>query len=417
MRMRSRRVSVNVATAPAGTEPAVPDRRVVITALGVTQILAWGSSYYLPAVLAQPIAADTGWPLSFVVGGLSLGLLASGIVSPRVGRTIDRIGGRSVLALSSVLIASGQILLALSPSLPVYFLAWLVIGGGMGCGLYDAAFSTLGRIYGASARRAIASVTLFGGFASTVCWPLSAYLVEALGWRGACLAYAGLQIAVALPIHLLALPRAVQESPVAERRPEAEQTEAGRKSRGALLLLGAVLTLSAMISSVISVHLLTILQARGLELAAAVALGALVGPAQVAARVVEMTVGVRFHPIWTMASATALIAGGLLLMSTGLPVVGLALVLYGAGNGVYSIARGTLPLALFGPFGYASLMGKLALPALLASALSPSLGALLLEWGGPPLALGVLAAAATLNVGLVGLLKAAAAAQNVAIRH
>ncbi|HYF56385.1 MAG TPA: MFS transporter, partial [Salinarimonas sp.] len=123
-----------------------PGRGVVITALGITQILAWGSSYYLPAVLATPIAADTGWSLSLVAAGLSLGLLASGLASPRVGRAIDRLGGRPVLALSSVLIAAGQATLAMAHDPAVYFAAWLMMGAGMGAGLYDAAFSTLGRL-------------------------------------------------------------------------------------------------------------------------------------------------------------------------------------------------------------------------------------------------------------------------------
>jgi predicted MFS family arabinose efflux permease len=381
-----------------------PDRRVVITALGITQILAWGSSYYLPAVLAKPIAADTGWPLSLVVGGLSLGLLAAGLVAPRVGRTIDRLGGRPVLAFSSVLIASGQVTLALAHTLPIYFLAWLVMGVGMGAGLYDAAFSTLGRLYGEGARRAITSLTLWGGFASTVCWPLSAYLVETLGWRGACLVYASLQVCVSLPIHLLLMPRV----PPAARSPEAsqrERTPVDPQRRRALLLLGSILVLGAMISSVVSVHLLTVLQARGLDLATAVALGAMVGPSQVASRVIEMTVGVRFHPIWTMLTALGLIAAGLLLLWTGIPVPGAALVLYGLGNGIYSIARGTLPLALFGRDGYATLMGRLAMPALLASALSPSLGAFLLDVGGPGLMIATLVAAAATSVTLVVVLR------------
>ena len=156
-------------------------RPAVVGALGVTQILAWGSSYYLPAVLAGPIAKDTGWPLAWIVGGLSLGLLVAAIVSPRVGRAIDREGGRRTLALSAIAIGAGQIGMALSPTLPAFLASWLVIGAGMGAGLYDAAFATLGRLYGNDARRAITTLTLFGGFASTVCWPLSAMLEAHIG--------------------------------------------------------------------------------------------------------------------------------------------------------------------------------------------------------------------------------------------
>ena len=147
----------------------------VISALGVVQILAWGSSFYLPAVLAGPIAENTGWPLAWVVGGLSVGLLVAAFVSPRVGLAINRYGGRPVLALAALLLAAGLAALGFAPTLPVYLAGWLLIGLGMGCGLYDPAFATLGRLYGAEARPAITTLTLWGGFASTVCWPLSAY--------------------------------------------------------------------------------------------------------------------------------------------------------------------------------------------------------------------------------------------------
>ena len=166
--------------------PRSPSRVVVISVLGVTQIFAWGSSYYLPAVLAKPIASDTGWSLSWVVGGLSLGLLIAGLVSPWVGRAIARRGGRPVLAVSAALLAAGLTALALAHSLPAFLLAWSLIGIGMGAGLYDPAFATLGRLYGHGGRSAITTLTLFGGFASTVCWPLSAFLDAHLGWRGAC---------------------------------------------------------------------------------------------------------------------------------------------------------------------------------------------------------------------------------------
>ena len=194
------------------TEPAPriangPGRHVVITALGITQILAWGSSYYLLAVLGRPIAADTGWSLFIVVGGLSLGLLAGGLASPFIGRTIDAKGGRPVLAASSLLLGLGLALLGSAHHLAIYVAAWLILGIGMGSGLYDAAFATLGRAFGGEARRAIVSLTLWGGFASTVCWPLTAWLLDAYGWRGACFVYATVQLGFSLPVHLLLMPR------------------------------------------------------------------------------------------------------------------------------------------------------------------------------------------------------------------
>jgi predicted MFS family arabinose efflux permease len=385
--------------------PGEPRRAVVITALGLTQILAWGSSYYLPAVLASPIAADTGWPLSLVIGGLSLGLLAGGLVSPAVGRAIDRTGGRPVLAASSVLIAAGQALLAIAHTLPVYFAAWILLGLGMGAGLYDAAFATLGRIYGKEARSAITTLTLWGGFASTVCWPLSALLVEQLGWRGTCLVYAGIQLLFSLPVHLLLMPR----TPPQRLPMQAGETGGGTgrlspDERRAFLILAGMVTIGGAIGALFSTHLLLILQGRGLELGAAVALGALVGPSQVGARVVEAAFGRRYHPIWTVTVATVLVAIGLGFLLFGFPIIAVALVLYAAGNGIWSIGRGSLPLALFGPTRYATLMGRLAMPGLLAQAIAPSVGGLFLERGGPTAAMALLAGLGAMNVALAAAL-------------
>ena len=200
----------------------LPDRRILVTALGITQILAWGSTFYLLAVLAPGIARDTGWGYDWVIAGASVGLLVAGIVSPRVGRYISSHGGRPVLAGGALLLAAGLAGVGLAPNYPLYLVAWAIVGAGMGAGLYDAAFSTLGNIYGSNARGPITSVTLFGGFASTVCWPLSAWLTQRFGWREACLVYAAIQLVLSLPILLLALPRgrrldASQPKPAAVR--------------------------------------------------------------------------------------------------------------------------------------------------------------------------------------------------------
>jgi MFS family permease len=380
-------------------------RPIVITALGLTQILAWGSSYYLPAVLAEPIARDTGWPLSWVVGGLSLGLLIAAIVSPRVGSAIERHGGRPVLALSAITIGTGQLGLALAPNLGAYVAAWLVIGVGMGAGLYDAAFATLGRLYGHDARAAITALTLFGGFASTVCWPLSAFMLSTIGWRGACLVYAAIQLAAALPLYLVIIPRGAPA--VAAPAPGARVMKTYTPAKPTLLLLAALamsLTLAAFLSSLMSVHLLTMLQASGIALAAAVGLGAAVGPFQVTARIVEMAIARYHHPVWTKAASVMFVAIGLSALWAGLPAILLALGSYGAGVGLESIARGTLPLALFGAAGYATLMGRLALPSLLAQAAAPWVGAILLERVGAHGTLAVVAAVAVLNVALTAVL-------------
>jgi MFS family permease len=297
---------------PVDQNVRVDRRWPVISVLGVTRILAWGSSYYLPAVLAAPIAADTGWPLSWVVGGLSLGLLVAGLASPHIGSTIDRLGGRPVLAFSAVLIGLGQLGVGASTTLPVYIASWLVMGAGMGAGLYDAAFGTLGRLYGQGARSAIATLTLFGGFASTACWPLSAFLVETFGWRGACYTYAAIQIGISLPLYLFALPRETRAK-TASITDELPEPTFG-PSAMLIALLAITLTLAAFLSSTLSVHLLTILQDRGATLALAVGLGAIVGPSQVGARAIEMAIARWHHPIWTKLVSAASVTVGIGLL-------------------------------------------------------------------------------------------------------
>ncbi|ONG55956.1 MFS transporter [Pseudoroseomonas deserti] len=375
----------------------------VVSAIGVAQILAWGSSYYLLAVLAGPIASDTGWPLTWIMGALSIGMLVSGLASPRIGHLIDRHGGRPVLAASAVLLSAGLLLLGLAPSLPVFVLAWVILGLAMGAGLYDPAFSTLGRLYGEQARSAITHVTLFGGFASTVCWPLSAFLVDHLGWRGACLTYAAIHLAVVLPLYLFGVPREAAKPATAPTAAKAAapsgHVQAGQ--RYAFVMLAAGFTLAAIIMTVLSVHLLTLLQSQGLALAAAVALGTLIGPAQVGARVLEMLFGKKAHPIWSLVASAVLVAVGLGMLVGAPGVVAAGIVMYGMGSGIRSIARGTVPLALFGKEGYAVLMGKIAMPTLIAQAASPFLGAWLLDSFGASTTLAVLCATAVLNILMV----------------
>lgn len=376
-------------------QPGSPWR--VVPALGIAQILAWGSSYYLPAVLAQPIARDTGWSLSWVVGGLSLGLLVAGLASPLVGRQIRRHGGRPILAISSLLLAAGLLGLALSPNLPLFIAAWILMGLGMGTGLYDPAFSALGHLYGHGARQHITTLTLFGGFASTACWPLSALMVSEFGWRGACMTYAAIHLLICLPLYWKGLPARSSDAS-AELSPPVSSSSAAPAMGRLFLLLAATLMIGAMLSTVISVHLLTILQARDITLAAAVALGALVGPSQVGARFIEMLIGRYHHPIWTKIASVSFVALGLSLLWLDIPLIALAMMFYGAGIGLESIARATLPLTLFGPEDYAPIMGRLARPSLIAQAAAPSIGALMIETWDVNTALGVVVGVAFVNL-------------------
>jgi predicted MFS family arabinose efflux permease len=385
---------------PAAAPRVLPSKAVIVTALGCTQILAWGSTFYLLGVLAPFIARDTGWSYDLVVGGVSVGLLVAALISPRVGRIIHDHGGRSVLAVSAVLLATGLFGLGVTPNLAGYFLAWVVIGAGMGAGLYDAAFSTLGSIYGSQSRSVITSVTLFGGFASTVCWPFSAFLVEHLGWRGACISYAIIQAAISLPILIFCLPPVA----VAHDRPTRADVRLKSHEVKMFALVAAIITIGSAILSLMGMHLLPLLQARGLGLSLSVGLGMIVGPSQVGARVVEMLAGTRYHPIWTMTASVMLLAVATMMLLIGLSPVVLAIVLYGAGNGLSSVARGTVPMVLFGPERYPVLMGRLALPLMIAMSISPFLGGLAFEYSGASATLALVTGLAFANVLLLAVL-------------
>lgn len=371
----------------------------VISALGIVQIFTWGSSYYLMAALSAPIVADTGWSLPWVVGGISLALASAGLVSPQVGKTIARFGGRPVLATGCLLLALGLIVIALAPNLSVFYAGWGIMGLGMGAGLYDPAFATLGRLYKQDARAAITALTLWGGFASTVCWPLSLWLLDQVGWRGTAASYAAIHLLVCLPLIFGFIPKEPQIRREADPRASGSAPlDAGERT--ALLIMASILITAGLATTLISVHLLTLLQAQGLTLSEAVAIGALLGPAQVASRLVEMASRGKHHPVWTMIVATGSVATGLVLLALDMDVPGLAVIHYGAGNGIFSIARGALPLALFGADRYPVVMGRLALPSLLAQAAAPMLGGVLFAVIGADGTLSVVACLGIANLGL-----------------
>ncbi|ELQ04497.1 major facilitator superfamily transporter [Pseudomonas syringae BRIP34881] len=376
---------------PEALHPVV-NRTRLVWAMGIIQILAWGSTYYLPAVLAAPIARDTGWSITSVVGGLSWGMLIAGATSPTVGRHIDRHGGRVVMALSSFLLAVGIATMGVAENLATYYFAWSLIGVSMAAGLYDAAFSTLGRLLGEGARTSITGLTLLGGFASTLGWPAMAAMEEWLGWRGTCLCIAAAHLLVGLPVHALMIPGSARQPlrPVVIRNDDMT-TRTPRQSSALFLLIGMMLTLLALVVSSVSVHLLDTLKQLGIMTAVALAIGMVIGPAQVAARIAEFSIGRNLHPTWSARVGVLLCLFGLGLLISGRPWISfVAIALYGAGNGILTIARGTLPLALFGAQGYGSRMGLLARPVLVAQACGPILAAWVLDTFGAALLLSML---------------------------
>jgi MFS family permease len=358
-------------------ENAPPRSRVaVVAALGAAQTLAWASSYYLPAMLADSIASDIGIPRSWVFAAFSIALLIAAFAGPRIGRAIDSHGGRGVLALSNLVLAGGLAALAFASGPFALFAAWAVLGVGMALGLYDAAFATLTALYGQKARDPITGITLIAGFASTVGWPASSLLNDALGWRETCLVWAALHLVLGLPLNLLLPPRRPQPA----RGLRAPEGAVGWKPWREMLLLAFVFAAAWFVTGAMAAHLPRLLEAAGATPFEAVAAAALMGPAQVAARVVEFLALRGVHPLVSARIATALHPlGAVVLAVMGPPGAALFAVLYGAGNGLLTIARGTVPLAIFGPQCYGERTGLLGAPARAAQACAPLLFGLLLD--------------------------------------
>ena len=365
-------------------------RRLAVV-LGVNQTMSWGMSFYLPAVVSTPVSHSLTESPVALLGAFSWAMLVTGFCAPRVGRWIDLHGGRGALASSIVVLAAGLIVLSAAPSLAVWYVGWTVLGFGMALGLYDAAFATIGTLLGREAGPIITGVTLIAGFASTVFWPLGSALLPPLGWRGLLLFYAGLQCAVNLPMVLLLVP-----SGAPQQRPAAPVTDgqARQTRRFVVGCLAAFFTLRWFITSAIAAHVLPLLHGIGLTAGEAVFVSALIGPGQVAGRILEWSVGPRIGLLTRARIGALLFPIGALVLLLGSPVaVGAFALLYGMSNGILTINRGTLPLAFFGPAGYATLLGWLAVPVLLAQALAPTVAAPLVT--GLP-ALHVLLMAATL---------------------
>ena len=352
-----------------------------VLALGSAQTLAWGSSYYLPAVLATPIARDLGVAPATVFAAFSAALLVSAALGPHAGRAIDRWGGRFFLAGTNVVFAAGLAALSFAHGPWSLFLAWAVLGVGMGSGLYEAAFAALVRLYGTGSRGAITGITLIAGFASTVGWPLSALLEAHFGWRGACLGWAALHLVVGIPLNL-SLPRA-GPAPAAPATDGAAAPATRQATQRAAVLLAIAFASTWFISTAMAAHLPRLLQAFGVTLAVAVGIGALIGPAQVAGRLLEFGWLRRVHPMLSARLAALLHPlGALVLALFGGSAAAVFALLHGAGNGILTIAKGTLPLVLFGPAGYGHRQGWLMVPARIAQALAPWLFGLLLDrWG------------------------------------
>jgi len=368
-----------------------PGHAGLIPGLGVTQVVGYGTLYYAFAVLAPRMTESLGWAPEWTFGGFALGLLAGGALAPWTGTLIDRYGTRPVMTAGSALAALALFGLSEARGLVGYCLAMIAIQAVSTMIFYDAAFAALTQARGAGARRSISQLTLIGGFASTLFWPLTSWLLGSLDWREIYKLYALLHLLLCVPLHLLVLPGRARSAPAGAARasagggagapPEPAYLE-GPARRRAFLLLAASFSLQGFVVSALSVHMLTLLQDLGLGAAVAVGIGAMVGPSQVAGRLVEMLFGKALPPVTTAWVSGALMPLGLALLlwgSVGTAVAGAFAIAYGISMGLSSIVRGTVPLQLFGPRGYGAMMGRLSAPGLVVKAAAPLVFAVLLE--------------------------------------
>jgi len=358
---------------------ATPRRTII--AIGAGQTLGWGSTYYLPAILAEPMAAEIDVTTGLVYGAFSAALILSALLGPFIGRRIDRLGGRGLLWTANLVFAVGLALLGMAESTIGLFAAWLVIGVGMAMGLYDAAFATMAGLYGRDARSAITGITLMAGFASTICWPITAVMEVEIGWRAACFAWAAAHLVIGLPLNRLFVPKGTG-APIGEGGAgEIHQSAGlGKPPRFAAAILALVFAITWFTSTAMAAHLPRILQEAGTSPAAAIAAAALVGPAQVAGRLLEFGFLKNFHPLLSarLAALTHPL-GAAVILAVGAPAASAFSLLHGAGNGILTITNGTLPLAIFGAVGYGRRQGLLMAPARFVQAGAPFLFALAID--------------------------------------
>ncbi len=360
---------------------------VAVNALGITQITAWGTSFYSLGVLAKPIVAETGWAMTTVFLGFSVALIVMGLISTFVGRLIDRLGARAVMSVGTVVLSAGLLALSQVGDQASYLAVWALIGVGMRCTLYDAAFAALVQITPTRGRKAISYLTLYGAYASTVFWVIGHYLNEAYGWRGTLAIFAAINLAVCLPLNWAGLARredadeAEAPAAAAAASPDGPVLE-GRMRMVGIALFALIMSINGFVFGVISLQLVPVLEAAGLVGATAVWVASLKGHGQFAGRVIEIFFGRNLAAMTIARIAIGVVPVSLLLLFLARGelwlLVAFTLVL-GASQGVITIVRGAVPLALFGAKGYGEVLGLIATPILLVNAFSPTIFALLVD--------------------------------------
>jgi predicted MFS family arabinose efflux permease len=385
-----------------GAAPSPP--RYLIPVLGIGQIVAWGSLYYAITVLGGAMADDLGIAKTTVFAAYSLGLFVSGLVAPLAGRWIDERSGSAVLAIGSVLGAIALAIIATAGNAAVFFVGWIAAGAAMAFSLYDPAFATINQVMPATFRRSVTALTLIGGFAGTVFWPLTQWLFDLYGWRATLYVYAGLHVAICWPLHRFLVPRpATQRAPRAAT--DAKPNAAKPPVRG-FVWLATAFACTAFIASAVSAHVLTLLGAGGIGAGTAVWIMAIIGPMQVFGRIVEFTLAGNVR-----ATKVGFVSFGLMVISLAIfaatrESVWIAVVfaiVYGWANGTMTIVRGTVPAELYGRDGYGALLGRLAQPQFIAKSIAPVALAFVIAEVSAGAAFGALVAAAAIALAAFGL--------------
>jgi predicted MFS family arabinose efflux permease len=341
--------------------------------LGITQIIGWGSGFYLPAILAVPISLSLGIATESFFWAFTISLLVSGLLGPRVGKAIDQYGGRKVLPIGTISFALGLSLLALSTNFPMLVVAWILIGIGGSMGNYDAAFATAVNFFAEKSNKVIAGITVFAGFSSTIAWPLTTLMLEQFGWREAVWLWVILHLAVNLPLHLT-IPRSEMRE-VTDLTGPIRKLVKNRFRFDILVVIFAVMfALEGFIVSAVNTTLPFLLSELGASSAVALLAATILGPSQVMARVLLVVLDRWMTPLWVaFISIVTHPIGVMLVLLFGTDALIPFVILHGVGVGLNPFIRGSLPLLFFGADHYGQRQGYIMMLSKIVSALSPTL--------------------------------------------
>lgn len=375
----------------------------IVSALGLTQIIGYGTLYYSFSILAPGMAEDLGLTLAEVFGVFSVSLFIGGLSATYIGRQMDRIGAATVMTVGSGLAALMLSLCAWSPSVAIFAVAIILLEVSSGMVQYQAAFATLVESDPRTAARSITYLTVIAGFASTIFWPISVALAGVISWREIYLVFAALNLFLCMPLHYW-IRRAGKAGSNSDLATGTRETVVGAlpvhaRRRGMVVVSFAFAVLGFTLTAMLA-HMVPMLASIGLG-AAAVVVGSLFGPAQVLSRLINMAFGKSLSPPALAAlSAVLIVAGVLILMMTGnwLPGAIAFAICLGLGSGINSIAQGSLPLYLFGSEGYGAITGRMAAARLAVSAAAPFVFAAAMENFGTSFAL-----AANACLGAIGI--------------